>query len=282
MPTQWRTNSDAYIAFLDVLGFGALVRNNTHQELERIYSKALLEGLSLGLSNGSYMFVENGGEKYLTNDVSSTPVNSLIVSDSIIVWTKDDSADSFRRIVSVVRGIMAHSCFNGLPLRGAIEIGPVSWLEGRYESATFNVQQSVIGIGLCKAHDLEKQQEWSGCVIGEEAIVRFEARSTLPDDEKSGLPAMISTGDLCLFEVPFKNGPRAMHVIDWVNHPEVQARSETVANAFVEHNKLHGIHRLADCPSVKAKIENTLRFVRHVFPDADKEGWAAMWAAINR
>ena len=119
-------------------------------------------------------------------------------------------------------------------------------------------------------------------MIGDEAIVRFEARSARRDDGKANLHEMISSKELCLFEVPFKSEPKTMHVIDWVNHPEVQARSETVADTFVEQNKLLGIHRLADCPSVKTKMDNTLRFVRHVFPDADKVGMAAVWAALNR
>ena len=72
-----------------------------------------------------------------------------------------------------------------------------------------------------------------------------------------------------------------MHAIDWVNHPEVQARTETVTDAFAAHGKLSGVKSLADVPSVKLKLDNTLRFVRHVYPEADKSGIAAAWAAFG-
>ena len=281
MPSLSRTNADVYVAFLDVLGFDSLVRNNSHESLEGIYSEALLGGLSLGLSNRNYKVYEVDGQSCLTNDVTATPVNSLVVSDSVIIWTNDDSYDAFRSIVSVVRGVLAHSCFNGLPLRGAIDVGQVSWLAGHFDSPTFNVQQSVFGLGLCRAYALEKDQEWSGCAIADEAIDRFKTKCTAASGGKPPLEELLLGKELCVFEVPFKRHPRSMHVIDWVNHPEVRARTETVADAFVAHGKLPGVQRLADVPSVKQKLENTLRFVRHVYPEADKCGMAAAWAALG-
>lgn len=282
MPTTWRTHGEAYVAFLDVLGFGQLVKHSTHAELEEVYRDALLSGFCLGLSNRKYTIVEHEGQECLTNDVTAAPVNSLIVSDSIVVWTVGDSARAFRDIVSVVRGVMAHSCFNGLPLRGAIDVGEVSWLDGRFDSSTYNVQQSVFGSGLCAAHDLEKQQEWSGCVVSDRAIARFQTSNAQAEDGAGGVDELIRRKELCNYDVPLKAGLKRMYVVDWVNHAEVRARSSTVGDAFIKHQKLKAVKHLADCPSVKAKIENTLRFVRHVFPDADKEGMAAVWAAFHR
>ena len=281
MPQEPRNSAEVYVAFLDVLGFDSLVRHNSHEILKQVYSDALMEGLCLGLSNGNYCISERDGNRYFTNDVDSTPVNSLVVSDSIIIWSNDDASDSFRNIVSVVRGIMAHSCFKGLPLRGAIEVGPVSWNYGQFDSPTFNVQQSVYGLGLCKAYELEKLQEWSGCAVSDAAIARFESMTTGNRAKSQGLEELISQKNLCRFEVPFKERPRLMYAIDWVNHPEVQARSETVRQAFYDHNKLSGQNGLDESSSISKKIENTLCFVRHVFPDADKRGIHAVWAAIG-
>lgn len=282
MPDLCRPKEEAYVAFLDILGFDSLVRHNRHNALERIYSGAFLEGASLGLTKRRYSICPEDGQCYLTHDWPATPVNSLIVSDSIIIWTKDDLASSFRCIVSVVRGILAHSCFNGLPLRGAIDVGEISWLAGSFESPTISVLQTLFGRGVCNAFDLEKKQEWSGCAVADEAVARFELGIADPIARKSAVADMISRRELCMFEVPFKGGPKSMYVVDWVNHPEVQARSQTVANAFAQHNKLKGLQQDEDDQRVRTKLENTLRFVRHVFPDADKDGLPAVYAALPR
>ena len=276
MPTINRTMGDAYVAFLDVLGFKALVENNSHEELSQIYDKALLGGMSLGLSNRQYAAVNGPDGSVLTNDTTAVPVNSLIVSDSIIIWTEDDSGRSFQDIVSVVRGVLAHSCFEGLPLRGAISVGPVSWVESRLGSATHNIQSSVFGVGLTKAYQLEKNHEWAGCVVADESVSRFLGK--IGGDSSAKL-----TTELGLLEywVPFKDRCAKMVVVDWVNHPEVQARTKSVAHAFHRHKKSTSSASVVNRVSTETKQENTLRFVRHVFPAADKEGMAAVFAAFS-
>lgn len=281
MPNQWSSNAAVYVAFLDVLGFGKLVLNNSHADLEQIYTEALMEGVGLGLSNRQYALIENGGQEYLTNDTSAVPVNSLIVSDTIILWTNCDSVPSFRKLVSVVRGVLAHSCFNGLPLRGAIEVGPMSWGDGRFNSQNYNMQQAIFGSGLVKAHELEKRQDWSGCVIGNGAIQRL--REVAGEESfAQEVNMLISKKELCEYTVPFKDGCRSMLALDWVNHPEVQARSSTVANAFLQHGKIKDCTTLTECSSIRQKLDNTVRFVRYVNPSADKEGMEMIWEKFNR
>jgi hypothetical protein len=281
MPTIKRTKGDAYVAFLDVLGFKALVENNSHEELSQIYDKALLGGVSFGLSNRQYASINGRDGRVLTNDITVVPVNSLIVSDSIIIWTEDDSRQSFQDIVSVVRGVMAHSCFEGLPLRGAISVGPVSWFESRLGTAMHNIQSSVFGIGLTRAYQLEKNQEWAGCVVAHESISRFLEKTELD----SSIKLVEELGrELGILEywAPFKDHCTKMVVVDWVNHPEVQARSLAVKKSFFQHAKVYRQNGIVDCSGIKHKLRNTLRFVRHVFPDADKEGLVAVFAAFNR
>lgn len=257
----WRTHHKVFVAFLDVLGFRQLVESNTHEQLELVYSDAFLQGLALGLSNRHYVIRTLNGRKTISNDVTAVPVNSLIASDNIIVWSNDDSEQAFRDIISVVRGMMAHSCLNGVPLRGAIELGPLSWVQSKYGSKTDNIQQSVFGKGLCQAYELEKDQQWSGCVIGEKAIDHFKAVC------HGGLDDMVRSRELFVYNVPLKpnhsQAGRSGYVVDWVNHPDVGITESLVRCAFGQHGKLRGLSNEA-CQSVNLKIENTLSFVRKV------------------
>jgi hypothetical protein len=285
-PAIWNTKL-AYVAFLDVLGFRQLVDNNTHSDLEQVYSEVLMNDLAIGLSNQQYVSYEENGQAVLTNDVTATPVNSIIVSDNIIAWSDDNSVDAFRNIVSVVRGMMAHSCLSGIPLRGAIDLGPVSWLQGRFASKTLNVQQSIFGKGLCRVVELEKLQQWSGCVVSEAAIDHFKvAHEKLRNGGPliNGLDAMIRRKELCVYDVPFKtnNGQarRSMHVVDWVNHPEVRISTRSAADAFAGHQKLKGSE--SGIPSdILSKITNTVEFVRKVSPFADLNAIDAHYATLN-
>jgi hypothetical protein len=281
MHTIKTSKGDAYVAFLDVLGFTTLVENNSHEELSQIYDKALLAGITLGLSNRKNVVVDRSDGRILTNDTTQVPVNSLIVSDSVIIWTEDDSPQAFQDIVSVARGVMAYSCFGGLPLRGAISVGPVSWIESKLESKRDNLRSSVFGIGLTQAFQLEKAQDWAGCVIDAEAIKRYSDKAIIENPDLD-VPSIKTRIGILEYMVPMKNGCEKMSVLDWVNHPEIQARSKTVADAFYRHRKSASSASLEDRASTETKLKNTVRFVRHVFPAADKEGMAAVFAAFIR
>ena len=111
------------VAFLDVLGFSDFVDNNDHSVLINIYNNIFTIFTTLGLACGQVKFVNNNGSGYATPDVSYMNVNSLIVSDSIILWTDNSSPKSFEDIVSCVRQTLSLSFVSGLPLRGSIVEG---------------------------------------------------------------------------------------------------------------------------------------------------------------
>jgi hypothetical protein len=274
MATFQTSSGDAYVAFLDVLGFKALVENNPHEKLLQIYNNALLGGITLGLSNRKYMMVQDHDGESFTSDTTAVPVNSLVVSDSVIIWSSDDSSRSFGDVVSVVRGAMAHCHFNGLPLRGGISLGPVSWLDSKLGSATHNVQSSVFGVGLTRAYQLEKDQEWAGCVVAGEAVDRFKERIISGDSAKP-IPDHVIRLGLREYWVPFKDRCSKHVVVDWVNHPEVGIYSDNAGNAFIQHGK---ITKEEDYEAIRRKVDNTLTFVRYVNPNADKTGLEAAWA----
>jgi len=281
------TLTSTFVAFLDILGFKKLVKNNSHSYLEEVYLNTLSGNITHALANGKYVLFSDNGQEYFTPDTREVSVNSLLVSDSIVIWTDNDSMEAFVDMVSAVRSLMAISAFEGIPLRGAITLGPITMHIGKIQSGKHNFQHTLFGKALVEAYSLEKKQQWSGCAIHDEAIKRFKSHY----QEKSPLPESLLTLErmiidkwICEYIVPLKKTDRctrnSMYVIDWVNHPQTTTRMSTILRAFQKHNKMEETSnqdRNKDNVSIEEKINNTIAFVKHVNPSAEDDDMTAIY-----
>ena len=167
--------AECYVALLDILGFKRIASVHSHGHLKSVYQK-FSDTIVHGLSNGKYVTAKICGEEYIGPDIRKATVNSLLVSDSILIWTNDSSAESFEKIVSAVRSLLTFSMMNGNPLRGAIPIGPLSSILSQWPTQTQNFQHSLFSRAIVDAAELENNQEWSGCEISKAAIETFKSK----------------------------------------------------------------------------------------------------------
>jgi hypothetical protein len=72
----------------------------------------------------------------ILHDIRRATVNSLLVSDSILIWTDDCRPESFVNIVMAVRSLMVFAVIDGILLRGAISIGPLTAVLDKWPSRT--------------------------------------------------------------------------------------------------------------------------------------------------
>lgn len=101
-----------YVAFLDILGFRNRIRGLKAEEakdLIRAFSRTIFD-----------IFNEkNSNEKN-----SDSKINGYIVSDSVILYSKDDSKDSLEALIKLTREICEKEFIeNSILIRGAIEKG---------------------------------------------------------------------------------------------------------------------------------------------------------------
>lgn len=101
-----------YVAFLDILGFRNRIRGLKAEEakdLIRAFSRTIFD-----------IFNEkNSDEKN-----SDSKINGYIVSDSVILYSKDDSKDSLEALIKLTREICEKEFIeNSILIRGAIEKG---------------------------------------------------------------------------------------------------------------------------------------------------------------
>jgi hypothetical protein len=254
--------ADCYVAFLDILGFKRVASVHSHEHLKSVYQK-FSETIVHGLSNGKYVLSKDGETECIGPDVRQATVNSLLVSDSILIWTDDNSAESFGNIVKAVRSLLAFSMIDGIPLRGAISIGPLSSILNQWPTQTQNFQHSVFGKAIVDAAEIEKKQEWSGCEISKAAIEFYKSKCFEGE-------SLIEKKLILSYPVPRKNESTEIdgYVIDWVNHPQTGIDANVVRDAFAppfnpdvnEQDKF----KMDEWPKVKIKLCNTLKFVKHV------------------
>ncbi len=151
---------------------------------------------------------------------------------------------------------------DGIPLRGAISIGPLTSILNQWPSETHNFQYSLFGKAIVDAIDAEKKQEWCGCEITQAAIESYKKNCAAGE-------SLIEKNEIVFYPVPRKDGEISGYVVDWVNHHQAPIDVQTVTDAFAfpcgppnasDWEKF----KTDEWPKVKIKLCNTLKFVKHV------------------
>src|ERR1035438_4326326 len=163
---------DCYVAFLDILGFKEISNGRTDEHLKSLYERFC--GIIVhGLSNGRYVLSRDGDNEYIRPDSQQATVNSLLVTDSVLLWTNDGSAESFDNIIEGVRSLIAFSMIGRIPLRGAISIAPRKLLLEQWPRGIDGFQDSLFAKAFDDAAKAEKDQQWCGCEITTAAMESY-------------------------------------------------------------------------------------------------------------
>src|ERR1700679_1326034 len=113
MTIQIPKTENAFVAFLDVLGFSELVKAENNNDLENFFSVTL--------------------ENFKTITVYKGEIRKLILSDSIIlVVDSENKNDNFLKLLRAIRDLQASLALKGIWIRGAVSYGDV-YLNGKNE-----------------------------------------------------------------------------------------------------------------------------------------------------
>ena len=121
-----------YVAFLDILGFRNRIRGLKAEEakdLIRAFSRTIFDifnekNSNEKNSNEKNSNKKNSNKKNSNKKNSDSKINGYIVSDSVILYSKDDSKDSLEALIKLTREICEKEFIeNSILIRGAIEKG---------------------------------------------------------------------------------------------------------------------------------------------------------------
>lgn len=258
-----------YLAFLDILGFKDLIENNKLEEVVKLYEMfepSLL--FSMAVANIKYRLEHLDSPPTLPT-AEQTHLNSLFISDSIIIWTDDDYPNRFVEIISVVKQHMKLAIELGFPLRGAITSGEIAVKTGNHKkSSKLNSYNTILGLPLTKAYLLENTAEWSGCIIDENTINHYNTQVDLYKSSQSNildLNGLVEIDILKPYKVPMKTGRiKEYYTVNWTHFMGPRLKEEIIRKSFNRHNKK------TDDWSIENKIRNTINYYRATKKDYDK------------
>lgn len=142
MSNEWEVTCNRYVAFIDIMGFKDMVLRMPHTGVYELMLKI----------NKHRKFVEN--VDWLENN--SFLAKSTTYSDSIIIYSKDDSYDSFKFLVTTVSSLMNYLFTEAIPFKGAIAHGML----------TFDLENSIfLGQPLIDAYLLQDEIMYYGILF---------------------------------------------------------------------------------------------------------------------
>ncbi len=125
-----------WVAFFDLLGTKEIIRNESSLDVFVAYSRAIAK-------------LKTSGKLFQS-------VKRAWFSDSFVIYTPDNSAQSFVAIESVSRWFLCFLVTAGIPARGAISYG--SFYADRENSLYF-------GSPLIEAYEYGEAQNWIGFIL---------------------------------------------------------------------------------------------------------------------
>lgn len=141
--SDWPVTAERFVAYLDILGFSDLVMRENH---DHIYDKLRKISGDIGLLN------------YLHGPVAPPGAGKLRIitfSDSIFIFTNDQSRASFFSIIFAISKIVITGLENGIAIKGSLASGEI----------TIDTSKNLFfGTPIIDAYNLEKEVHYIGVV----------------------------------------------------------------------------------------------------------------------
>lgn len=154
------TSFKTYFAYLDILGFKNIVHTNSTDELKNIVSD-FFENFSQAIDKSRTM---SDGAK-----INLHELNFRLYSDSILIWTENTRFPVFNNLIHALIELFRIGFQKRLPLRGVLTYGDIIIREPDSNSDNFFSNEAIYGEALVEAYTKEQKQNWSGCLITEQA-----------------------------------------------------------------------------------------------------------------
>jgi len=151
---NWKPTDKRFVAFIDILGFKDLVMRSSHADIYSLLSK---------LSNHKDTIARIQESKQFSEMYEDVGIYTVSFSDSIALFSKNDSADNFDFFTYSTGWLFARAIENSIPLKGAIAYGEIS---------INKTNQIYFGQAIIDAYLLEEELNYFG-IIAHNSIDNF-------------------------------------------------------------------------------------------------------------
>ncbi|MBK8109930.1 MAG: hypothetical protein IPK46_06125 [Saprospiraceae bacterium] len=139
---DWEITCDRYVGYIDIMGFKNLVLTRPHSEIYEIMKK--IDECKLNNENIKW------------DNIDSKLVTTTNYSDSIMIYSKDNSFLSLKAFTCTISGIMDDLFMECIPFKGAISFGTM----------TLDIERSIFfGQPLIDSYLLQEELYFYGVVV---------------------------------------------------------------------------------------------------------------------
>lgn len=237
--TIWKTTDNRFVAFIDILGFKDLVNKRTHTELYE----------QLNIISKTKKFLEDASVDQKTlqryNDVG---VYIVTFSDSIVLFSKNDSFHNFIYFLISVRWLFAKTIEGNIPLKGAIAYGEISLNKS---------EQIYFGQAIIDAYLMQEDVNYMG-------VVAHNSVDNYLNTIKKSVNLKETELDNLLFEdkTPLKCGSLIHYNLNWFKKAVVKESKDLKEKRIIE---LINNFKFNTSGSPRKYIDNTNEFFKRNF-----------------
>lgn len=235
--SKWVPTADRFVVFLDIMGFKDFVSRNSH---ETVYES--LQFLARTKDN----IIQT--TQRTINDVE---VHLVSFSDSIIMFSKDDSPKSLEHISVSAAFILQEAITHNIPIKGGMAHGKV----------TVNKSQQIFfGQPIIDAYELEEDVCYYG-ISAHHTIDEFlhGNRDNISPWAKNVLYKEIPT--------PLKSGSIKHHNLNWFELIIMSGTNNTKSIIQPECEKLLRLLKNRTSGAPRRYIDNTEKVFHEMYPD---------------
>lgn len=188
---------NAFVAMFDIIGFKKLREKCGSSWLYELYTKSVLPQIQHSAALKSKIIAEGGTLACIPN-IGEYSLIYRIISDSILLFTKNNSLEEFTKIVDASYQLLSFSfCGHKAPLRGAIGYGDL----------ILDDDSIWLGSAIEDAYAGESGQCWAGCCLTE-ACEEFAKKFGMIEQYNSlnALPKLLP------YKIPRQSNPKSAPV----------------------------------------------------------------------
>jgi len=225
----WENTCERYVAFLDIMGFKDIVFRESHEKIKEMFECLRPTIESIRKEANAIIGEERVKTKNTTTSYST--IFPISFSDSIILFSSNNSNQSALLMVVNVASILSDAMKNGIAMKGSIAYGEMTAEIEEGRSLYF-------GKPLIDAFELQKELELYSAVLhhtAEKALVK-------------SCKYILDSGLVKKYFVPMKSGRINHYIINW---------------EFITDKSIDLINALYEKVSGKPRkyVDNTMEFI---------------------
>jgi hypothetical protein len=235
-----------YVAFFDMLGFKEAIR----KDLDEAWGA--LEDLRVSMEGALNFYTKTNQNIIFTRIGTDDRTMAINFSDSILIFTKEDTVEDLHRILIASAGFFGKSLHRCIPLRGGISYGAFN----------FNFEKNLFcGPPLIRAYELGQSAQWSGIIIDDEVAEHYHKNPIKSSAKLAIEQRIVPIKDVC------KTRKEKLWVFNW---PLVFRENFTVMAPISPHLYSAAFESLfkssyEDWPEyIQAIYDNTVEFINSV------------------